>query len=225
MPIRILICDDHQVVRAGLRLILEQTTEFVIVDEVARAEDAIVQAHTLQPDLVLLDLAMPGLGGLEAIPRVREVAPQTRVVVLTMHEDEAYFFRALRVGAAGYVLKGASADELLAALRLVLQGGVPIPSHLGQHLLAEYLDHGAGRVTATTDPLSPREHEVVRLIAQGATNKEVAERLFISVRTVERHRSAIMRKLRLHNSAELVRYAVEHGILDREAAELQPGED
>src|SRR5688572_5128392 len=220
MSIRVLICDDHVVVRAGLRLLLEQSPDFDIVGEADHAEAAIAHARELRPDIVTLDLAMPGLGGLAAIPRLLEAAPDARVVVLTVHEDEAYFFRALQSGAAGYVLKGASSEELLAALRLVRQGGVPIPHQLGRHMLADYLDR-VQRQPAHGDLLSPREYEVVRLVAQGATNKAIAEQLFVSVRTVERHRTSIIHKLDLHNRAELVRYAVRHGIYDGDAEEAR----
>ena len=210
---RILICDDHAVVRAGIRLILEQEAGFEIVGEATNGEELIAQAGRLRPDIVVTDLSMPGLGGLEALPRVRQAAPEAKILVLTIHEDEAYFFRALEAGAAGYVLKGASAEEFLAALRLVVRGGVPVPHTLGQHLLADYTDRMKDSPPPSHAQLSPREREVLSLVADGRMNKEIAERLSISVRTVERYRASIMNKLGLHNRAELVAYAVRRGLL------------
>jgi two-component system response regulator NreC len=210
---RILICDDHAVVRAGIRLILEQEAGFEIVGEATSGEELIAEASRLRPDIVVTDLSMPGLGGLEAVPRVRQAAPEAKILILTVHEDEAYFFRALEAGAAGYVLKGASAEEFLAALHLVVQGGVPIPRTLAQHLLADYLDKAKSSPASNHVQLSPRERDVLALVAEGSTNKEIAERLSISVRTVERYRASIMNKLGLHNRAELVAYAVRRGLL------------
>lgn len=210
---RILICDDHAVVRAGLRLILEQEAGFEIVGEAASGEELIAEAGRLRPDIVVTDLSMPGLGGLEALPRVRQAAPEAKILVLTVHEDEAYFFRALEAGAAGYVLKGASAEEFLAALRLVARGGVPVPPTLGQHLLADYTDRMKDDPPPNPAQLSPREREVLSLVADGRMNKEIAEQLSISVRTVERYRATIMNKLGLHNRAELVAYAVRRGLI------------
>lgn len=210
---RILICDDHAVVRAGLRLILEQEAGFVIVGEAASGEELIAEAGRLRPDIVVTDLSMPGLGGLEALPRVRRAAPEAKILILTVHEDEAYFFQALEAGAAGYVLKGAPAEEFLAALRLVARGGVPIPHTLAQHLLADYTDRTKDNPPPNHALLSPREREVLGLVADGRANKEIAERLSISVRTVERYRASIMNKLGLHNRAELVAYAVRRGLL------------
>ncbi len=210
---RILICDDHAVVRAGLRLILEQEAGFEIVGEATNGEELIAEASRLLPDVVVTDLSMPGLGGLEALPHVRQAAPEAKILVLTIHEDEAYFFRALEAGAAGYVLKGASAEEFLAALRLVARGGVPVPPTLGQRLLADYSDRTKDSLTPNHAQLSPREREVLSLVADGRMNKEIAEQLSISVRTVERYRATIMNKLGLHNRAELVAYAVRRGLL------------
>jgi two-component system response regulator NreC len=211
--VQVLICDDHAVVRAGLRLILEPEEDFEIVGEAETAEEAISLASQLHPDLIILDISMPGMSGLSAIPRLREVAPQARVLVLTVHDDEAYFFQALQAGAAGYVLKGASRNELLAALRLVTHGGVPIPHRLAPRLLSDYWDRVQNGVAPSYQQLSSREREVLRLVAQGRTNKEIAERLSLSLRTVERHRSSIMNKIGLQNRAELVAYAVRQGFL------------
>ena len=209
-----LICDDHAIIRAGLRLILEQEEEFEIVGEAENGEESVRRAARLQPDLVIMDISMPGLSGLEATPRVLEAAPNVRVLILTVHDDEAYFFQALQAGAAGYVLKGASRSELLAAIRLVVHGGVPIPRKLGPHLLNDYLERVENGRAPSYEQLSPREREVLRLIAKGRTNKEIAEQLSLSVRTVERHRSSIMTRIGLQNRAELVAYAVRQGFLN-----------
>lgn len=210
---KVLICDDHAVVRAGLRLTLEKEKDFEVVGEAENAEQAIAQAVRYHPDLVLMDISMPGLGGLEAIPRLRAAVPEVKVLIVTVHDDEAYFFRALEAGAAGYVLKGASVGELLAALRLIIHGGVPIPRKLAPRLFSDYLNRVEDGMAPDYQQLSPREREVLRLIARGNTNKEIAQELSISVRTVERHRSSIMKKIGLQNRAELVAYAVREGIL------------
>jgi len=210
---KVLICDDHAVVRAGLRLILEKEKDFQIVAEAENAEQAIAQAARLHPDLVLMDISMPGMGGLEGIPRIRLAAPEARVLILTVHDDEAYFFQALKAGAVGYVLKGASVSELLAALRLVIHDGVPVPRTLGPRLVNDYLERVKSGGAPSYQQLSAREREVLRLVAKGHTNKEIAGQMFLSVRTVERHRSSIMNKIGLQNRAELVAYAVRQGFL------------
>jgi two-component system response regulator NreC len=206
---RVVICDDHAVVRAGLRLILEMQPGLALVGEATNGKEALALATEAQPDIVILDLSLPDLSGLAAIPALREAVPDVKVLVLTIHEDEAYFFAALQAGAAGYMLKGGSASELVAALELVVQGGVPIPRLLGQRLAADHL----GRV-ADNAGLSDREQEMLGLIAAGRSNKEIATTLALSLRTVERHRSTIMSKLGFHNKAELLRYAVRRGWLD-----------
>ena len=206
---RVLICDDHAVVRAGLRLILETQPGFALVGEATDAQEVIARATATRPDLVILDLSLPGLTGLAAIPLLLQAVPEAKVLVLTVHEDEAYFFAALHAGAAGYVLKGGSASELIAALDLVAQGGVPIPRILGQRLASDHLSRAAD-----TAELSDREQAVLRLVAAGRSNKEMADELALSLRTVERHRSTIMSKLGFHNKAELLAYAVRRGVLD-----------
>jgi two-component system response regulator NreC len=155
---------------------------------------------------------------LDAIPQVLQVAPGVKVLILTIHEDEAYFFRALKVGVAGYLLKGASSGELLAALRLVAQGGVSIPEVLAQHLLVDYLDRTKSDSIQVNNGLSTREIEILQPIANGQSNREIAELLSLSVRTVERFRASIMNKLGLHNRAELMSYAVRRGILSIDTA-------
>jgi two-component system, NarL family, response regulator NreC len=213
--VRVLICDDHAIVRAGVRLILEPEADFELVGEAESAEESIKLVSQLQPDLIIMDISMPGMGGLNAIPSLREIVPEARVLILTIHDEEDYFFRALHAGAAGYVLKGASRDELLAALRLVVHGGIPIPHRLAPRLLSDYWDRVQNGETTSYQQLSSREREVLRLVAQGRTNNEIAKELSLSVRTVERHRSSIMNKIGLHNRAELVAFAVRQGFLDK----------
>jgi two-component system response regulator NreC len=213
--IKVLICDDHATVRAGLRLILEGEEDFQIVGEAENAEQAIDQSTRLQPDLVILDISMPGIGGLNAIGTIRAATPGTKVLILTVHADEAYFFQALEAGSAGYVLKGASVSELLAALRLVISGGVPIPRTLGPRLLRDYLERVDRNEIPPYAALSAREGDILRMIAKGKMNKQIAEELSLSVRTVERHRSSIMNKLGLQSRAELVAYAVRQGLFGR----------
>src|SRR6476661_4449036 len=210
---RVLICDDHAVVRAGLRLMLETRPSYALVGEATDGADAIAQAQQTHPDLVILDLSLPGLSGLATIPALQQAVPDVKVLVLTVHADEAYFFAALRAGAAGYVLKGGSSSELIAALDLVTQGGVPIPRILGQRLANDHLSRAAD-----TAELSDREQAVLRLVAAGRSNKELADELALSLRTVERHRSTIMSKLAFHNKAELLAYAVRRGVLDGPAS-------
>jgi two-component system response regulator NreC len=210
---KVLVCDDHAVVRAGLRLILEKEKEFQLVGEAETADQTIDLTARFQPDIVLMDISMPGANGLQVIPRLQTVAPEVKVLILTVHDDEAYFFQALQAGAAGYVLKGASVSELLAALRLVIQGGVPIPRTLAPRLLNDYMERVDQHAVSSYESLSARELEILRLIRLGRTNKQIAGELFISVRTVERHRSSIMRKAGLENRAELVAYAVRQDLL------------
>jgi len=213
IPCKVLICDDHAVVRAGLRLILEAEKDFHLVGEAETAEQAIELAARYQPELVMMDITLPGMKGVEAIPRLLSVAPGTKVLILTVHDDEAYFFQALQKGAAGYILKGATVSEILAAMRLVISGGVAIPRTLSPRLLKDFQERTDGQASSTDDPLSLREREVLRLICKGRTNKQIAEEMYLSVRTVERHRSSIMRKASLENRAELVAYAIRQGIL------------
>lgn len=210
---RVLICDDHAVVRAGIRLILQNQTDFEIVGEVADGEEAIAQAGRLRPDIAILDLNMPGLNGLETIPRVLKASPDTKILVLTIHENENYYLKAIQAGVAGYVLKGVSAADLLAALRLVAQGGIAVPQGLEHRLLVDLLEGTKSGFAEGHAPLSKREQKILQFIADGRSNKEIAEMCFLSIRSVERCRTSIMNKLGLQNRTELVRYAVRRGFL------------
>ncbi len=208
--ITIVLADDHAVVRAGLRLLLDQAGGLRVVSEAGDAESALRAVLGHKPAVLVLDLNMPGeLTSLDAIPEVADASPGTRVVVLTMQEDPAFARRALQAGAAGYVLKEAADSELVEAVRRAAAGETYLNPRLGAALAA-----APPAAAGAPDDLSAREVEVLRLIALGHTNAEIAEQLFISVRTVETHRAHIQQKLRRSTRAELVRYALDRGLLD-----------
>jgi two-component system response regulator NreC len=208
-PITIVLADDHAVVRSGLRMVLEREPGFEVVSEAGDADAALRTVLGHKPSVLVLDLNMPGtLSSLDAIPRVAEVSPDTRVVVLTMQEDPEFARRSLRAGAAAYVLKEAADDELVDAVRSVAAGGTYLNPRLGAVLAA-----APPEPTGPPDDLTERELEVLRLIALGHTNAEIAQSLFLSVRTVETHRAHIQRKLSRSTRAELVRYALDHGLV------------
>jgi two-component system, NarL family, response regulator NreC len=208
---RVLIVDDHAVVRSGLKLVLEADEGIEPVGEAGTARDAIFEARALQPDVILLDVVMPDQSGLEIIPTLLHENPDTKILVLSMQDDPRYVREAFDAGASGYVLKEAADSEVVAAVREVAGGGRYVDPELGARLVAA---ESAERRRAEEDPLSEREGEVLRLLALGHTNQEIAKQLFISVRTAETHRAHIMQKLRLSSRAELVRYARERGLLD-----------
>jgi two-component system response regulator NreC len=211
----ILLADDHAIFRAGLKLLLESQPDFAVIGEAASGQEAIAAARALQPDLVLMDVAMPGINGFEATRRIRADSPKTQVLALTMHENEQYFFQMLQAGAAGYVIKGAPPEELIDAIRSVTRGQAYLSPPLTRRLLDDYLTRVREGQHAG-DPLTDREREVLRLIAEGLTSKEIAGRLAISPYTVERHRANAMAKLDLHNRADLIRYAIRKGLIDLE---------
>jgi two-component system, NarL family, response regulator NreC len=210
MAIRLLIVDDHQLVRSGLRRLLEAEDDIEVEDEAGTAYDAVRLARLHKPDVILLDVVMPGGNGIDAIPDILEASPETNVLALSMQDDPSYVRQAFAVGAKGYVLKEAADDELLAAIREVAQGGSYVDHQLGSRLAA----HDAKAMAQhEADPLSEREREVLRLLALGYTNQEISKQLYISVRTAETHRARIMQKLRLTTRAELVRVAIERGLM------------
>ncbi len=212
---RVLIADDHAVVRSGLRLILSAQPDLEVVAEAGTGEETVEKAIGLRPDIVLLDIAMPGLNGLEAARQIREQAPEVRIIVLTMYDDEAYLRQFLEMGTAGYVLKKAADTELVDAIHAVQRGEPFIyPSLMGQ-LIDSYLKQPSPpRHRESGEELSSREAEVLRLVALGHTSQQIAEQLCISVNTVETHRAHIMEKLGLHGRAQLVRYALAKGFLN-----------
>jgi two-component system, NarL family, response regulator NreC len=207
-PVTIVIADDHRVVRAGLRLLLEAEDGFEVLAEAGDVPTTELRLNAYRPRVLILDITMPGESSLSAIPRMRETSPDTQIVVLTMHNDPAFAREALRAGAAGYVLKEAADTELVQAVRLAAQGRTYLNPELGARLAAK-----ARAAARPPDDLSAREREILTLIALGHTNGEIASTLHLSVRTVETHRSHIQQKTRLTSRAELVAYALHHGLL------------
>lgn len=215
MAIRLLIVDDHQLVRSGLRRLIEAEEDIEVEDEAGTAYDAVRLARLHKPDVILLDVVMPGGNGIDAIPQILEAAPNAQVLALSMQDDPSYVRHAFAMGAKGYVLKEAADDELLAAIREVAKGGNYVDHQLGSRLAAYDADAVAAR---EADPLSDREREVLKLLALGYTNQEISKQLYISVRTSETHRARIMQKLGLQTRAELVRVAIERGLLAEDDA-------
>jgi two-component system, NarL family, response regulator NreC len=211
VSIRVLVVDDHAVVRAGLRRVLDAEADIETVGEAANADRAVFEAMEHKPDVVLLDVVMPGKSGIEAMPALRQAAPEGKVLVLSMQDDPRYVREAFDAGASGYVLKEAADTEVVGAVRAVAAGERYLHPALGARLVAADAE---ARKRAEADPLSDREREVLRLLALGHTNHEIAKMLFISVRTAETHRAHIMQKLRLSSRAELVRHALSEGLLD-----------
>jgi two-component system response regulator NreC len=210
-PIRVLIVDDHAVVRSGLRRVLEREGDIEPVGEAASGREALFQARDLKPDVIVLDVVMADQSGLEVLPLLLHEHPAVKVLMLSMLDDPRYVREAFDAGASGYVLKEAADIEVVAAVREVARGGRYVSPELGARLVTGEAD--AAR-RAEEDPLSNREREVLRLLALGSTNQEIAKQLFVSVRTVETHRAHIMQKLRLQSRSELVRYAINQGLLE-----------
>ena len=208
--VRVLIVDDHPVVRSGIRLLLEQEPDIEPVGEAGTGREAVFQARALKPDVILMDVVMPDQTGLEVLPTLLHEQPEVKVMLLSMQDDPRYVREAFEAGASGYVLKEAADADVVSAIREVAAGGHYVHPELGARLVAA---ENRERKRAEQDPLSEREHEVLRLLALGHTNQEIAQQLFISVRTAETHRAHIMQKLRLSTRAELVRYAVDQGLL------------
>ncbi|MBN1399606.1 MAG: response regulator transcription factor [Anaerolineae bacterium] len=213
MTIRILIADDHGVLRAGLRALLGTERDLEVVGEAADGDEAIRMAEELHPDVVLMDVSMPGEGGIAATRRLIARRLGVRVLILTIHEDESLLHEAIRAGAAGYILKRAVEQELMSAIRAVARGEIYVHPAMTRALLAG-IDRPAPPDHITPEALTPRETEVLCLIAQGYTNRQIADILTLSVRTVESHRANLMAKLNAHSRVELVRYAADHGLLD-----------
>jgi two-component system, NarL family, response regulator NreC len=212
--ITVVLVDDHAVVRSGLRLLLGAQDDIDVVGEAGNAKDAIFRARAFKPDLILLDVVMPGESGIDVLPKLLKESPESKVLVLSMQDDPSYVREAFAAGASGYVLKEAIDEEVVAAVRKIAAGGRYVHPALGARMVAAEAEE---RAAAEADPLSEREREVLRLLALGHTNHEIAQKLYISVRTAESHRAHIMQKLRLSTRAELVRYALSHGLLTDEA--------
>jgi len=217
-PIRVLIADDHAVLRAGLRLLINAQPDMEVVGEAADGAEAVAQARALQPQVLTLDLAMPGNSGVDTITQLRRECPHTRVLVLTMHDDPAYLRAVLAAGGSGYVVKTAADTELLSAIRAVHQGRTFVNLSLTDSVVQTVVGSPPG---SALEVLSAREREVVTLLAQGFTNQEAADRLFLSVKTVETYRARLMSKLGLASRADLVRYALETGLLGSNYPKLE----
>ncbi len=212
MKIRVLVVDDHAVVRSGLRRVVDAEKDMVTVGEAASAERAVFEALEHKPDVVLLDVVMPGKSGIEGMPALLQASPDTKVLILSMQDDPHYVREAFEAGASGYVLKEAADTEVVGAVRAVAAGERYVHPTLGARLVAAEAEE---RKRVESDPLSEREREVLALLALGHTNQEIAALLYISVRTAETHRAHIMQKLGLASRAELVRYALDHGLIER----------
>ena len=213
MTTRILLVDDHAVVRSGLRMLLENEQDIEIVGEAENAAEAMESAMILKPNVILMDIGLPDMSGIEATREIKKKVAGVAIVALTIHEDEEYFFKMLEAGASGYVPKRAAPDELITAIRAAANGQVYLYPSLAKLLVRDFLSGGRSADEHTTSELTDREQEVLTHLAEGANNEEIATALVISPKTVARHRENIMRKLNLHSRADLVRYAIRKGII------------
>lgn len=212
--IRILIADDHAIVREGIRMILSAQQDFTIAGEACDGEEAVRLARELRPDVIVMDISMPNLSGIEAARQIRRLVPEAQVLILTMHDDESYVFQLLQLGAAGYVLKRAATD-LVDAVRAAVRGKAFLYPAVARSLVQDYLERlrTSGRAFHQ-DGLTDREREVLVLVAEGLTNAQIAVRLSISVKTIQTHRTHVMEKLDLHDRGHLVRYAIRKGLIE-----------
>jgi len=211
-PISVIIADDHTIVRSGVNLLLSSEPDITVIGEAVDGEAAVKLSQELKQDVVLMDISMPGINGMQATREIKSKLPETNVLVLTMHRSEEYFFQMLEAGASGYVLKGAETNELINAVRVVARGDVFLYPSMARRLVAEYLSQ-TGSDPLEGGKLSDREREILQLIAEGFTNKEIAERLVLSPSTIHSHRTNLMHKLNLSSRHELVQYARTHGLL------------
>jgi DNA-binding NarL/FixJ family response regulator len=215
-PARILIADDHTILRAGIRALLDIQPDFQVVGEVDNGKDAIYSAGQLKPDLIISDLSMPGTNGTEAIQRINSRYPEIRILVLTVHKTEEYVHAALKAGASGYLLKDDTSDELISACTNILAGKTHLSPSVCGNVVLGYLSYPNSneKPSSSSDLLTTREREVLKLIAEGSRNKDVAEYLSISLKTVEKHRSNLMKKLNIHNASGITTYAIKNGLVN-----------
>ena len=212
--IRVLIADDHAIVRDGVRALLALSEDITVVGEAANGQQAVELARTLSPDVILMDIAMPGLGGLEATIEIRKDNPQAKILVLTQYEDREYIRRFLKAGVSGYVLKKAAGAELTTAIRAVSRGGLVLDPDVAREAMREQVGPATpGQAADPYEALTDREKQVLKLVAEGHSNKEVAELLDISVKTAMSHREHIMQKLDLHSRTDLIRFAIQQGVI------------
>ena len=213
--IRILLADDHTILRAGLRMMLNAQPDMEVIGEAPDGKQAINATVHLQPDIVLMDITMPDMGGIEATRQIKRIAPEVKVLVLTMHENDEYVFQALRAGASGYILKEAADTELITALHVLRSGQFYLSPSAQSVIVGDYLQRvHTGEEKDSYNNLTEREKEILKLVAEGYTNNQIAERLVISPKTVDTHRTHVMDKLNLHSRAELVKYAMRRGLLE-----------
>jgi len=224
VSIRIVLCDDHAVLRSGLRALLASEPGLAVVDEAGDGVEAVERVVARRPEVALLDITMPGMSGIEAAREIHRRAPEVKVLMLTMHDEPEFLFQSLEAGAAGYVLKRAADTDLLDAIHQVVHEDAFLAPAAARSLIADYLARrDRGEVAPVVEELTAREEEVLRLLAEGYTNQEVADRLTISVKTVETHRAHILGKLGLRKRAELVRYARTHGLLGSHSRVVDDG--
>ena len=215
-PIRVLVADDHALFRAGVRKLLQSFDGMDVVGEAADGQEALRLSSTQRPDVLLMDVGMPGLNGVEAAARLTREGPRPRVIILSMHTGEEHVLRAIRAGAAGYLLKDAKPDELEAAVRAVARGDIYLSPAISRYVVEDYVRRG-GAEGSPLDRLTPRQREVLQLIAEGNTTKAIASRLGLSVKTVETHRAQLMERLDVHDVAALVRLAIRLGLVESES--------
>lgn len=211
--INVLVVDDHVVVREGIKMVLTTDPELKVVGEASSGEEAVDRVKELKPHVVVMDIAMPGLSGFEATRLIREQNPDVKVLALTVHDSEAYVFQMLQAGAVGYVLKRASAADVIQAVKAAHRGEAILHPSVAKMLITDYLTRVEKGEEGSYDTLSDREREILKLIAEGRTNKEIAQMLFLAVKTVQAHRANLMRKLGMHDRTELVKYAIRKGIV------------
>lgn len=211
-PVRVLLADDHALVRAGIRALLQNLEGVTVVAESGNGAEVLELARVHRPDVVLLDISMPGLGGLEVSAQLKDALPEVRVVMLSMHANEEYVLQALRAGAAGYMLKDSATAELELALKAVMQGETYLSPPISKQVVEGYVQRVGAEQTAS-DNLTPRQRQVLQLIAEGHSTKEIAHRLNLSVKTVETHRAQLMERLQIREIAGLVKYAIRHGLV------------
>ncbi|MFA5787758.1 MAG: response regulator transcription factor [Actinomycetota bacterium] len=215
--IRVLVVDDHAVVREGIKMVLETDPELQVVAEASSGEEAVEKVRELSPSVVVMDIGMPGMSGFEATRRIRQAQPDAKVLALTIHDSEAHVFQMLQAGAVGYVLKRAPAVDVIQAVKGAARGEAILYPSVAKLLIRDYLSRvERGEEVGSFDTLSDREREILKLIAEGRTNKEIAELLYLSVKTVQAHRANLMRKLGMHDRTELVKYAIRKGIIGLE---------
>ncbi len=212
MSIRVLIADDHKIMLAGLRSLLEKQTDFEVVGEADNGRKAVQMAQEKTPDVVVMDVSMPDLNGIEATKQIIESLPETRVIALSMHSDKRFVMGMLRAGASGYLLKDCASQELANAIVQVAGGKKYLSPEITGVVIDDFLLGGSAEEVAAASPLSPREREVLQLIAEGWSTKQIASHLYVSIKTIETHRRQIMRKLDLHAIADLTKYAIREGL-------------